>query len=95
MACVTLKRPVEVLGNPHNIEQQSSPKRRCGISLIPSTPPSGSSRNAFKKRKRCLESDPKPSNSSTPMSSSFITCSPSGEFIFTHVHVHSSCYLVV
>lgn len=41
MACVTLKRPVEVLGSPHAVEHEPMAKRkRCGPSLFPTTPPS-------------------------------------------------------
>lgn len=40
MACVTLKRPVEVLGSPHRMESEPIVKRRrCGMSLFPTTPP--------------------------------------------------------
>lgn len=40
MACVTLKRPVEVLGSPHRMESEPMVKRRrCGMSLFPTTPP--------------------------------------------------------
>lgn len=59
MACVTLKRPVDVLGSPH-VEQQPLPKRkRCGPPLFPSTPPSESSPGK-KKRKRFLEAEDMP-----------------------------------
>lgn len=41
MACVTMKRPVEVLGSPHAVENEPMSKRqRCGPSLFPTTPPS-------------------------------------------------------
>ncbi|XP_019851260.1 PREDICTED: akirin-2-like isoform X2 [Amphimedon queenslandica] len=70
MACVTLKRPLEVMGSPH---METSPKRRCGIPLISSTPPS---RTSFKKRKRMLETENKPAPVSTP-SSPFIASTPS------------------
>ncbi len=44
MACVTLKRPVEVLGSPHMMEHEPMVKRRrCGMSLFPTTPPGTSS----------------------------------------------------
>ena len=40
MACVTLKRPVEVLGSPHRMESEPMIKRRrCGMSMFPTTPP--------------------------------------------------------
>lgn len=40
MACVTLKRPIDVLGSPHMVEHEPLAKRkRCGPSLFPTTPP--------------------------------------------------------
>lgn len=40
MACVTLKRPIDVLGSPHMMEHEPLAKRkRCGPSLFPTTPP--------------------------------------------------------
>lgn len=40
MTCVTLKRPVEVLGSPHMMEHEPMAKRkRCGASFFPTTPP--------------------------------------------------------
>ena len=54
MACVTLKRPIDVLGSPH-LEQQPLPKRkRCGPPLFPLTP---SPSRGLKRAKRLLELD--------------------------------------
>lgn len=40
MTCVTLKRPIEVLGSPHMMEHEPMAKRkRCGASFFPTTPP--------------------------------------------------------
>lgn len=39
MACVTLKRPVDALGSPHLMEHEPTVKRRCGMSMFPTTPP--------------------------------------------------------
>lgn len=39
MACVTLKRPIEALGSPHLMEHEPTVKRRCGMSMFPTTPP--------------------------------------------------------
>ncbi len=45
MACVTLKRPVDVLGSPHTVEHEPVAKRkRCGASFFPTTPPGSSHR---------------------------------------------------
>ncbi|XP_019851261.1 PREDICTED: akirin-2-like isoform X3 [Amphimedon queenslandica] len=87
MACVTLKRPLEVMGSPH---METSPKRRCGIPLISSTPPS---RTSFKKRKRMLETENKPAPVSTP-SSPFIASTPSAskdQPLFTMKQVTMIC----
>ena len=56
MACVTLKRPIDVLGSPHMEQQPLTKRKRCGPPLFPSTPPS-----AGKKRlKRMLDMDEQP-----------------------------------
>lgn len=73
MACVTLKRPIDVLGSPHLAEHQPMAKRkRCGPSLFPTTPPCSPSRGLGVKRiKRRLEVDDHyspPSTSSTTVS---------------------------
>lgn len=40
MTCVTLKRPIDVLGSPHMMEHEPMAKRkRCGASFFPTTPP--------------------------------------------------------
>ncbi|XP_064404164.1 akirin-2-like [Halichondria panicea] len=45
MACVTLKRPIDVLGSPHAVEHEPVSKRkRCGPSFFPTTPPGSSHR---------------------------------------------------
>lgn len=39
---LTLKRPIEALGSPHLMEHEPGPmvkRRRCGMSLFPTTPP--------------------------------------------------------
>ena len=46
MACVTMKRPIEMLGSPHLMELEPTAKRRrCGMSLFPTTPPGTSSKH--------------------------------------------------
>ena len=67
MACVTLKRPVGVLGSPHVEQEPSTKRRRCGPSLIPSTPPSGNSPGkSYKRRKRILEVEDMPVSPPAP-----------------------------
>jgi hypothetical protein len=57
MACVTLKRPIDVLGSPHLSEIQPLAKRkRCGPPLFAATPSPGGCRGV-KRAKRRLEAD--------------------------------------
>ena len=68
MACVTLKRPVDVLGSPHMDQQPLTKRKRCGPLLFPSTPsPSASPSRGLKRVKRMLEMDDQPLS---PMSGS-------------------------
>ena len=61
MACVTLKRPVDVLGSPHMEQQPLTKRKRCGPPLFPSTPsPSASPSRGLKRVKRMLEMDDQP-----------------------------------
>ena len=80
MACVTLKRPIEVLGSPHLGEHQPMAKRkRCGPSLFPTTPPCSPSRGiSVKRAKRRLEVDDhySPPTTSSALSSPFISAAP-------------------
>ena len=66
MACVTLKRPIDVLGNPHLAEIQPLAKRkRCGPPLFSATPSPG---RGVKRAKRRLEVDEAYSPNSGPAS---------------------------
>ncbi len=56
MACVTLKRPIDVLGSPHVEQQPLTKRKRCGPSLFPSTPPS----TGKKRLKRLLDLEDMP-----------------------------------
>lgn len=59
MACVTLKRPVDVLGSPHLMESEPTVKRRrCGMSLFPTTPPGPSSERFSSDHPQCGRSSP-------------------------------------
>ena len=76
MACVTLKRPIEVLGSPHLSEHQPLAKRkRCGPPLFPTTP---SSPRGVKRAKRKLDVDDHYSSpvSSNTTSSPFLSATP-------------------
>ena len=68
MACVTLKRPIDVLGSPHLAEIQPLAKRkRCGPPLFAATPTSPASRGV-KRAKRRLDVDEAYSPNSGPAS---------------------------
>lgn len=77
MACVTLKRPVEVLGSPHLVDHQPLAKRkRCGPPLFPTTP---SPPRGIKRAKRKLEVDDhysSPSINSSAAVSPFLRATP-------------------
>ena len=95
MACVTLKRPVDVLGSPHMEQQPLSKRKRCGPPLFPSTPsPSTSPSRGFKRVKRMLEIDDQPVSPSSYGSkrtiSPFLSVTPpihTGNIIFTCINV--------
>ena len=74
MACVTLKRPLEVLGSPHMMEHEPMAKKRCGVSLFQTTPPGSGSRVFLSGTRSCGRSSPGPSQRhsicDSPMSSS-------------------------
>ena len=66
MACVTMKRPIDVLGSPHLAEIQPLAKRkRCGPPLFTTTP---SPSRGVKRAKRRLEVDDTYSPNSGPPS---------------------------
>ena len=66
MACVTLKRPIDVLGSPHLAEIQPLAKRkRCGPPLFATTP---SPNRGVKRAKRRLDPDDAYSPNSGPSS---------------------------
>lgn len=66
MACVTLKRPIDVLGSPHLAEIQPLAKRkRCGPPLFATTP---SPSRGVKRAKRRLDVDDTYSPNSGPTS---------------------------
>ena len=66
MACVTLKRPIDVLGSPHLSEIQPLAKRkRCGPPLFATTP---SPNRGVKRAKRRLDVDDAYSPNSGPSS---------------------------
>ena len=76
MACVTLKRPIDVLGSPHVEQQPLTKRKRCGPPLFPSTPPS----TGKKRLKRLLDLDdmpvsPPPDSTRRP-ASHFLTVTP-------------------
>ena len=77
MACVTLKRPIELLGSPHLVEHQPLAKRkRCGPPLFQTTP---SPNRGVKRAKRKLDNDDhysSPSSSAAPVSQFLGTASP-------------------
>ena len=81
MACVTLKRPIDVLGSPHLAEIQPLAKRkRCGPPLFATTP---SPNRGVKRAKRRLEADdaytPNSSRPTSPVSSPFLGAIPPTE----------------
>ena len=64
MACVTLKRPIDVLGSPREA-QPLAKRKRCGPPLFAATPSPASSR-AVKRAKRKLDVDEAYSPNSGP-----------------------------
>lgn len=77
MACVTLKRPIDVLGSPHVEQQPLTKRKRCGPLLFPTTPPS----TGKKRLKRLLDLDDMPVSPSSEKSiskppSQFLTVTP-------------------
>ena len=95
MACVTLKRPVDVLGSPHVEQQPLAKRKRCGPPLFPSTSsPSASPSRSLKRAKRMLEMDDQPVSPRFEPSrsvSQFLPATPplhTGEFFRVCSHLH-------